>query len=275
MATTWNTAFEGTPAGSADPAEGDDRIRELKSATRERIEKEHVMDTGSGLYSEDGWHREGSAIAYYESSAPTNRPDGATALDTDDAGRLWVDSDDRSSWYWDGTAWEELAPPFDGDDLDLSGASNADRSVVFASDAAIAWDEASDRFSINKDWYNPVGGHQPNPVLTGNNKTADEIFDAFAGYMATVDRPYALYGTLVSVSTVDTYYTKVVTHHITYAIRPTATAITLYGVAHTVTIKTGSGGIFDATSQENSVAASVSISDSSPTNYDRVSLALL
>jgi len=35
------------------------------------------------------------AHPYFQASAPTKKPDGSTALDVDDNGRLWVDSDDN------------------------------------------------------------------------------------------------------------------------------------------------------------------------------------
>lgn len=35
------------------------------------------------------------AHPYYQSAAPTTKPDGSTALDVDDNGRLWIDSDDN------------------------------------------------------------------------------------------------------------------------------------------------------------------------------------
>lgn len=38
MVVTWNTAFEATPAGTDQILAGDDRIRELKNATREQIQ---------------------------------------------------------------------------------------------------------------------------------------------------------------------------------------------------------------------------------------------
>jgi hypothetical protein len=88
----WNTAFEASPAGADSPASGDDKIRELKSAVRERLAKEHKMDLSTGTASADGWHIQGSAISYYQASAPTTRPDGVTALDANDYGRLWVSS---------------------------------------------------------------------------------------------------------------------------------------------------------------------------------------
>lgn len=91
---TWNQAFENTPAGSESPSLGDDRFRELKSAVRERLNKEHVMDLASGLLAEDGWHESGSAKVYFQSAAPTVRPDGTTALDVTDNGRIWISSTD-------------------------------------------------------------------------------------------------------------------------------------------------------------------------------------
>lgn len=91
---TWNTSFEQTPAGSESPSLGDDRFRELKTATRERLEKEHVQILSSGLAGEDGWHRGGSAKVYFQSGAPTTRPDGSTALTAEDNGRVWISSTD-------------------------------------------------------------------------------------------------------------------------------------------------------------------------------------
>lgn len=90
---TWNTAFEASPAGGDTPTQGDDRIRDLKEATRERMEKEHFFNLASGLPAEDGRHLSGAAIGYRQAAAPTLRPDGVTALDSDDAGRIWFDSD--------------------------------------------------------------------------------------------------------------------------------------------------------------------------------------
>lgn len=90
----WNSGFEATPAGSDSPAQGDDRIRELKGAVRERLAKEHHMDLLAGDAGTDGWHEAGSAKVYVGSTAPTTRPDGVTALTADDNGRLWLSSGD-------------------------------------------------------------------------------------------------------------------------------------------------------------------------------------
>jgi len=105
----WNTSFEASPAGADDPSLGDDKFRELKQAVRERLIKEHTMNTGSGLLAEDGWHRMGSGMIYIGEAAPTTKPDGATALDsTYDVGRLWLKVSTGQISYWTGTAWANV-----------------------------------------------------------------------------------------------------------------------------------------------------------------------
>ena len=107
----WNSSFLTEPANSDDPAAGDDEMRTIKAAVEERAELEHFWDsadatTTAGGASGHGWHREGSAKGYYQAAAPTARPDpGATALDTNDEGRLWVDSDTRGLFVYSGSAW--------------------------------------------------------------------------------------------------------------------------------------------------------------------------
>ncbi len=92
LTNTWDSAFEASPAGTDDPSVGDDKIRQVKAAVRERAEKEHYWRTAESS-SIHGWHREGSAKAYYEADAPSKRPDGSTNLTASDNGRLWVNSD--------------------------------------------------------------------------------------------------------------------------------------------------------------------------------------
>lgn len=105
---TWNTAFQNSPGPNADASEGDDRIRELKSAIYERLVKEMVMNTSSGLAAEDGWMRSGSGKIYYGDTAPTTRPDGVTALSSADYGRLWVDSDDMTIKVYTSSGWVDV-----------------------------------------------------------------------------------------------------------------------------------------------------------------------
>lgn len=104
----WDATFETTPTGASSPAAGDDRIRELKENLRVRLAHEHAWAVGAPGYTVQGLHRMGSAIAYYQASAPTTRPDGTTALTTADAGRLFIDSDTNSIQVWTGSAMVDV-----------------------------------------------------------------------------------------------------------------------------------------------------------------------
>lgn len=102
----WNSAFNASPAGSDDVGQGDDKIVELKEAIYERLVKEHTMDESSGAVAEDGAHRAGSAVVYTGTSEPTTKPDGVTALDADDNGRLFVNTSSNKVYsYRHGTGW--------------------------------------------------------------------------------------------------------------------------------------------------------------------------
>lgn len=65
-------------------------IRDLRKGVNLRVEKEHVPFADGTV---GGEHKQGSAKVYYQSAAPTLRPDGVTALDSTDYGRIWIDSD--------------------------------------------------------------------------------------------------------------------------------------------------------------------------------------
>lgn len=81
---------------------GAGEINNLRKSVRLRADKEHVACATAGV---GGEHKKGSGRPYYQSTAPTLRPDGTTALGADDAGREWIDSDDNSRYVWNGTAW--------------------------------------------------------------------------------------------------------------------------------------------------------------------------
>lgn len=109
MATTWNSAFNASPLASADPSEGDDRIRETRSQVQQRMEHEHdwlgTSETTGGV------HREGSAKVYYEVTEPTNKPNSTDgALASADAGRIWKDATKKGAYVYDGSAFEKLDP---------------------------------------------------------------------------------------------------------------------------------------------------------------------
>lgn len=110
-------------------------ILSLRQAVGKRVAKEHVDPAAAGV---GGEHLEGSARGYYETTAPTNKPDGATPLDAADQGRLWADSDDtdRTLSMWTGTVWEEIskqaAVPFTQADIEHDEA-NDDINTAFKS----------------------------------------------------------------------------------------------------------------------------------------------
>lgn len=103
--TTANDWDEGAPALTDYRRLGATEINSLRKATRLRMAKEHETPAASGV---GGEHKAGSAVSYYQAAAPTLRPDGSTSLDSDDAGRVWVDSDDKVIYIWDGNSWEPL-----------------------------------------------------------------------------------------------------------------------------------------------------------------------
>ena len=105
---TWNSAFAATPSGGAPVGEGDDRIRELKTAIYERLAKELVMDLSSGLVSEDGWLKSGASKIYVGATEPTTRPDNITALSAADYGRLWYNTSDTQLYVYTSSGWITL-----------------------------------------------------------------------------------------------------------------------------------------------------------------------
>jgi hypothetical protein len=105
---TWDTTFENSPAGSDDPRAADDRMREIKLASRERAEREHGGGTSEAI-ARHGVHKKGSARASYATGDPTTVPDGSgtRALNsTDDDGRLHVDATSKFLRVYDGSAWQ-------------------------------------------------------------------------------------------------------------------------------------------------------------------------
>lgn len=107
MANEWNVSYplDHTKVGSL-PGE----IRKLKDSVKDQIDREHETPVdGDATGSE---HSLGSAVLYIGTSAPTNRPDGATALASNniDKGRIWLDTNytPPALKYWDGDSWETL-----------------------------------------------------------------------------------------------------------------------------------------------------------------------
>jgi hypothetical protein len=118
---TWDAVFEAKPNGGDVPSTLDNEQRNHRKAVEERMKNEHDTYTEDGTVGnlvKDWVHKEGSAMAYYESDEPTNQPNGE-ALAARDAGRLWWDSDDNELRCWDGSAMQTIKKI--SGDLELGG----------------------------------------------------------------------------------------------------------------------------------------------------------
>lgn len=106
----WDVTFESRPQGTESPTTLNVYLRNLRSAIHERMSVQHEFDV-DGTQTDHGKHSSGSARVYRQAAAPTNRPDGSTALANNDydKGRLWFDSDDNYTPYvWQGTAFSNI-----------------------------------------------------------------------------------------------------------------------------------------------------------------------
>lgn len=106
MANTVETDWdESSPALNQARRAGAAEILSLRQGTRLRLSREHDTLAAAGA---GGTHKQGSAKLYRQAAAPTLRPDGTTPLDSNDAGRLWLDTDTKTIYVWSGSAWEEI-----------------------------------------------------------------------------------------------------------------------------------------------------------------------
>lgn len=92
MAITWNNTYEQNPKNFNNPGYGANQIRQLKTAVRDRLDREHIFgQSESDLNNVGGTHREGSARVY------VNDPNNAVDSRQDrmdepiDVGRVRVD----------------------------------------------------------------------------------------------------------------------------------------------------------------------------------------
>lgn len=76
--------------------------RDVRDQVATVLDKEHTARLNGSANDGSGWeHKIGSAVAYVQAAEPTLRPDGTTTLTTAvDKGRLWVDSDDDTLYYF-------------------------------------------------------------------------------------------------------------------------------------------------------------------------------
>ena len=182
----WTTnPFEMSPQDSDSPAEGAQRIRELKETAGSLLDKEHkARDAGS--VAAQGWHRSGSAIAYYTASEPTTRPDETTALDASDAGRLWVDSGTGLLQAFDGSAWEDVITDQSLKTTDEVTFSRVNSGIITASGDISAGANTVTAATISAGTLLTSGISGVNPTLTGGGRAAGFYTGATSG---TTDYP--------------------------------------------------------------------------------------
>ncbi len=133
LTVTWNDAFENSPANTDSPSEGDDKIREVKDAVRERAEQEHLWkDT---TLQNEGKHLAGSARAFYAGAAPTTQPNGSNLSTVVDPGRLWVGSSNAQLNIWTGANWVSTIALAG---LNVSGALNVGSNLTVQSGLSVA-----------------------------------------------------------------------------------------------------------------------------------------
>ncbi len=195
----WDVPFEAKPAGTRNLNLGAPDIRGFKTAVQERLVREHNWDL-AGTQSEHGWHKLGSALCYYGTSAPTNRPDEATALSTADAGRMFWDSATNLLQIYSGSAWVDLD--------------------IIASSALTVTDDLT------------VGG-EINNLLSSNRyihadaPTQASIFDKLSPFLPDIDDVIKITGGYSSFGTLSGG--NVNTVNLSHAIRTSSTVITFYG----------------------------------------------
>jgi hypothetical protein len=85
-------AWAAAPASSDNAGLGYQQMNIDRAAIIERIAEEHMFELGTTPDADQGRHKAGSAVAWYQATFPTKRPDGVTALDVNDTGRILIDS---------------------------------------------------------------------------------------------------------------------------------------------------------------------------------------
>jgi hypothetical protein len=107
---TMDANYPNNPQGTENLSEADNRMREDRQAFAERLAWEHKAI--GDINALQGQHRQGSAVTYTQTSAPTTKPDGITALDVNDYGRLWYNTTAgvETLYIYKSTGWSIYAP---------------------------------------------------------------------------------------------------------------------------------------------------------------------
>lgn len=184
---------EGAPIISDPRRQGAGEILSLRKAARGRLNKEHAAFATGDVTTGDGGgeHLPGSALDYYQENAPTLRPDGLTALDTDDAGRKWIKVSTKVERFWSGSGWVPIHTDADQNvissfDTDLSASYNATPSPVTGLTAGVWLVTLSGltQHSDGTDWEYTLTLTSGANTVTYKNQSIDT--DAAMPFTATV-----------------------------------------------------------------------------------------
>jgi hypothetical protein len=250
---TWNAAFNASPAGGDNPSQGDDKIREFKVAVYDRVVKEHNFDlTEGGAQPRQGLHKAGSAVAFHQASAPTQR--NGVALGANDAGLIWVNST-TGVWYrWSGSAW--VAVTVTTAEQITSTVATGTAPLVVASTTLVANLNASQLSGYTAtrvgNGYRYLHGYKH-----GSNVQKLAIFSEMGAVVASVVDWVPVSGSIGNGAGV-AYYMFIAS----FAYRAGAHTITLYGL-----------GYYPNASSPIMSATSIAITDSDTDEFDEVSLA--
>jgi hypothetical protein len=81
----WDNA---TPADTESAGQGDDRIRSMKTSVQQALDNEHNFPAGGGANT--GYHRQGSARAYYGTQSQVSATTDGRLMVTSDSSRLFA-----------------------------------------------------------------------------------------------------------------------------------------------------------------------------------------
>lgn len=130
---TYNDSYKTSPAEGNQPTGVDDAIRSLKAEIAYRADQFcNFSDTAS---TGETYMLSGTAKPFYQADEPTTRPDG-TALGVNDAGSLWIDSDDQMLYSWDGVDTHDPVG-LSNTTQTISGAKTFDTAGVFSAGLSI------------------------------------------------------------------------------------------------------------------------------------------
>lgn len=238
---SWDSAFNSKPVSGDKVGRGYANIQETRQGIQERLVSEHEFDLSVGTDVRQGLHKAGSAVAFYQASAPTQR--NGVDLAAADAGIEWIDSDNGMLSVWSGTEWvAPFAATGTANTLVLRDANGdilgrALESTVATGTAPLRVASTTKVANLDADTVDGQhvtslgnglkaahGVYSKSSVPSGN-----ELFDALAASIPTTGDWIMLSGSQ-GINNTSAYSYTYLYHR---AVRSSNTVITLYGILQT------------------------------------------